>query len=107
MRFTRSNWKKFFDGSNKQTTIRLKISRIGHNKAYEPSFFIPVLLGEFDIKKIIRKPYGSLTEEDSILDGFKTLAELKAELERLYGKLLPETIIFQHWISNAKKEIMI
>ena len=55
MRFKRKNWDKFFDGSNKQTTIRLKKSKIGHHKAYAGSYFHPEILGEFDIIIINQK----------------------------------------------------
>ena len=102
MRFTRKNWVKFFDGSNKKTTIRVKKSKIKHHKAYAGSYFKPELLGEFDINQINRVQYKNLTEEDARFDGFKTLEELKNELERLNGIIEPDTIVYQHWCKNAR-----
>lgn len=41
------------------------------------------------ISEVVVKPYAALTEEDARLDGFATLAELTAALERFYPDLGP------------------
>jgi len=102
MRFNRRNWKKYFDGSNKKTTIRLKKSRIGHHKAYAGRYNNPEDLGEFDIIKVIEKQYNKLTEQDARDDGFETLKLLEKELKLLNGEIASETIIYQHWTENIK-----
>jgi len=100
MRFTRRNWIKYFDGHNKQTTIRLKKSRIGHHKAYAGSYYHPEILGDFNITKICGIKYKDLTEQNAKDDGFDTLKELQEELQILNGKIEPETILYQHWTDN-------
>jgi len=107
MRFNKRNWDKFFDGSNKKTTLRLKKSKIGHHKAYAGSYFKPITLGEFDIIKISEKKYKELTEEDAKLDGFNSLYDLKNELITLNGSIDHETIFYQHWIENVENHITI
>lgn len=103
MRFTRKNWNKFFDGSGKRTTIRLKASRIGHHKGYAGSYMKPEVLGEFQIVSIEQKEYGKLNVFDAIEDGFSTLQELKAEFERLNGKIADETIVYKHYLEQIKE----
>lgn len=102
MRFQQRNWDKYFDGSNKKTTIRLHKSNIGHHKAYSGSYFKPILLGEFDIIKVVEIRFGDLTEIETNLDGFKSLEDLKNELQVLNKKTLsPDTPLYQHWTVNV------
>jgi hypothetical protein len=103
MRFNQRNWIKFFDGHNKKTTIRLRKSKIGHNKAYAGSYYHPILLGEFDIVKIEEKLFGTLNKQDAINDGFESVADLRNELENLNGLIKEETKLYQHWIENVKE----
>src|SRR3990167_923457 len=103
MRFNRRNWNKYFDGSNKKTTLRLKKSKIGHHKAYAGSYMKPEVLGEFDIIDITFLTFRELTDEVALLDGFKTLEELKLELTRLNGVIEDKTILYQHWTENVKQ----
>jgi len=103
MRFTRKNWNKFFDGSNKKTTIRLKEQRWGHHNAWAGSYMHPEKLGEFDIMGSCSLLYQFLSEQDAIEDGFKTLDELKKELVKLNGNIKPDTI-YIHWVENPKEQ---
>ncbi len=103
MRFNRRNWRKYFDGSNKKTTIRLRKSKIGHHKAYAGSYFKPEVLGEFDVTKVIEIKYKELTEQDAKDDGFNSLYELKVELINLNGSIDHETTIYQIWTENVKE----
>lgn len=103
MRFNRRNWDKFFDGSNKQTTIRLKKSKIGHHKAYAGSYYNPVILGEFDIVKIDERNWNILTEQDGVDDGFSGVIELRNELKKINGIIEGNTKLYKHWIENAVK----
>src|SRR4030042_4501987 len=105
MRFTRKNWVKFFDGSAKKTTIRLKMNRKGHHNAWAGRYMHPEKLGEFDITYVNTVPFGVLCENDAVNDGFKTLNELKTELVRLNGDIELETDVFIHWVENAKNTI--
>jgi len=102
MRFNRRNWIKYFDGSNKKTTIRLRKSKSGHHKAYAGSYYHPELLGEFDIIKIVEIRYKDLTEQNAMDDGFKTLEELKVELEKLNGKISEDRILYQNWTVDVR-----
>ena len=103
MRFKISNWNKFFDGSNKVTTLRLKQSKMGHHKAYAGSYYHPDLLGEFDIIGVCITRYYALTERDAVYDGFKTLEELKTELRNINGQIEENTILYQHWITDVER----
>lgn len=103
MRFTIKNWDKFFDGSNKQTTIRLRMNKLGHHKAYAGSYFKPKLLGEFDIVRIERREYGKLHVFDAIEEGFQTLQELKQELEKLNGPIKQEQLVYKHFVENVRR----
>ena len=103
MRFTRKNWEKYFDGSEKRTTIRIKPSRTGHHRAYAGSYYKPVRLGEFDITNVIPRAFGELSIEDAIRDGFKSVEELKTELIRLNGKMDDSKILFIHYTENVKE----
>lgn len=102
MRFNKRNWIKYFDGSNKQTTIRLRKSKMGHHKAYAGSYYNPIVLGEFDIVVIQSFFYKDLNKEHAKLDGFNTLEELKKELLLLNGKIMSDTKLYQHWTDNVK-----
>lgn len=102
MRFNKRNWIRFFDGSNKKTTIRLRKSKIGHHKAYAGSYYNPVVLGEFDIAKVEERGFGTLTKQDARDDGFDTLEQLKTELVNLNGHIDDDTFVYQHWIDNVK-----
>ena len=104
MRFTKNNWNKYFDGSNKKTTIRLKKSRLGHQKAYAGSYIKPEVLGEFDIVDIKEIKFKDLKLIDALLDGFGSEYSLKEELTRLNGKIEPDTILYIHWTDNIVKE---
>ena len=103
MRFKESNWNKFFDGSNKQTTFRTRKSKIGHHKAYAGSYYHPKLLGEFDVVKIDEKIFDKLTEQDAKDDGFRNLEDLKNELIQLNGYKILEIPLYKHWITNTKQ----
>jgi len=103
MRFNKRNWEKYFDGSNKITTIRLKKSPLGHKRAWAGSYYKPELLGEFNITGVTERFYGDLTEEDAKNDGFECLHLLKEELMQLNGKLSPSTLLFIH---STKKPVM-
>ena len=106
MRFTQKNWDKFFDGTNKQTTFRLKKHKIGHHKAYSGSYFNPILLGEFDIVKVEDKIFEKLNLQDAIDDGFDSVGNLMKELESLNKQLIePRQILYKHWVENPKKAI--
>lgn len=106
MRFNKRNWIKFFDGSNKKTTLRLKKSKIGHHKAYAGSRSNPTILGEFDIYSIKEIKFKNLTNNEAQADGFDDVELLVQELITLNGKIDSDTLLYQHWIKNAvnKKE---
>lgn len=104
MRFTRKNWDKFFDGSGKITTIRLKKNRVGLHNAWCGPYNMPVKLGCFDIVKVVITPYSGLTDHDAHLDGFKDLVSLRMELEHLNGNISPSTLVYIHFCANVKKE---
>jgi len=102
MRFNRRNWVKFFDGSGKTTTIRLKPVPVGHKKAWAGSYMKPELLGEFDVVAIDRVRYSNLTIFDAVSDGFRSLEELRDELNRLNpGRIKDVTDVFIHRIENV------
>lgn len=103
MRYKKSNWNKYFDGSCKKTTIRLKPCKIKNHKCWAGSYFHPELLGAHDIVKVVRSKFSRLTEDDAMNDGFKTLEELKIELKILNSKINPKTDVYIHWIDNIKK----
>ena len=103
MRFNKRNWDKFFDGSDKKTTIRLRKSKIGHHKAYAGSYYNPIVLGEFDIVKIDERNWNTLTEQDGIDDGVSGVIELRNELIKLNGTIEGNTKLYKHWIENAVK----
>lgn len=104
MRFTRKNWNKFFDGSDKSTTIRVKMSKLGHHKAYAGPYMKPEILGEFDIVSITSKLYKELTDEDAINDGFNSLYDLKLELLNLNGgSMLSDQLLHIHHVQNVRK----
>ena len=103
MRFNRRNWNKYFDGSNKVTTIRLHSTPCGHKKAWAGSYTKPELLGEFDLVSVTQTFYGKLTEEDAKNDGFKSLKELQAELTKLNGKVKDTQEVFIHHTVNVKR----
>lgn len=103
MRFNKRNWNKFFDDSNKTTTIRLRKSKIGHHKAYAGSYYHPEILGEFDIAECEPKRFCDLNIYDAIQDGFKTINELKEELKKINGNILPHQIVYVNHIKNAKR----
>ena len=102
MRFNRKNWEKFFDGSNKKTTIRLKKRKEGHYQADTGSYYHPIKLGEFYITKVTETTFGALNHQDAVDDGFKSLNDLIAELEIINGKIHNSTILWKHWIENVR-----
>ena len=104
MRFTRSNWDKFFNGCNKITTIRLKKNRMGHHNAWVGSYNKPERLGTFDIVKVVSTPYKQLNDHDAVLDGFPDITALREELCRLNGKIEDDCQVFIHYCANVKKE---
>jgi hypothetical protein len=101
MRFNRRNWNKYFDGSKKVTTIRLKKSPLGHKRAWAGSYLKPQLLGEFDIVAVIERFYDDLTEQDAKNDGFECLTLLKEELTKLNGNIPATTLLFIHSTINV------
>ena len=103
MRFNRRNWNKFFDGSNKKTTIRLRKSKLGHHKSYAGSYYNPIVLGEFDIVKVEPVIFQDLNEQDAKDDGFDSLGDLIVELVILKGNLELNTVLHKHWIENVVK----
>ena len=103
MRFTKSNWNKFFDASSKKTTIRLRKSKIGHHNAYAGNYYKSELLGEFEVTSVIELKFKDLKQEHAKYDGFNNLKELQDELCRLNGELEPDTLVYQHWIGNVIK----
>lgn len=50
--------------------------------------------GRAFISRIIPKKVGELNEEDALKDGFMCLDELLGALERIYGKLNKEDIVY-------------
>jgi len=104
MRFTRKNWEKFFDGSNKQTTIRLKKTPTGKKNAYAGSYYKPELLGTFNITQIWGKKYKDLDVFDAARDGFSSLEELKTELMKLNGIITHDTICYIHECREMKRQ---
>ena len=104
MRFTCSNWDKFFNGCNKQTTIRIKKNRVGHHNAWAGSYNKPEKLGSFDIVKVVSTPYKGLNDSDAVLDGFSDIVSLRKELEHLNGKIDDTCPVFIHYCANVKKE---
>ena len=107
LRFNKRNWIRYFDGSNKKTTIRLKKSKIGHHKAYAGSYYHPELLGEFDITKVEERIFKDLTGQDAKDDGFDNLFELQTELVLLNGNNIKNdnTLLYKHWTENVKRII--
>ena len=103
MRFTRKNWNKFFDGSNKQTTIRLKKTPTGKKNAYAGSYMKPELLGTFEIIEVRGKKYKDLDVFDAARDGFSTLEELKTELVKLNRIIVLDGIVWIHECRNVVK----
>ncbi len=99
--FTKANHVLFAYG--KKTTIRL-----GHKKyKYGPLTITvngtPNYLFNLEIFKVIKKRFGDLTEADAVLDGFIRLSELKAELQRCYGRPInPTEPISQIFIRHYK-----
>ena len=79
--------KKFLDAirsGRKTQTIRLwSVCRFrAGQRSYIPG------VGYIRITAVDRVPLNELTEPDAVLDGFASLAELRAELESLYVKQL-------------------
>ena len=104
MRFTESNWERFFT-HGKKTTFRIHCKRIGHYGVCGGSYYNPVKFGELDIVKVdAGKPFKELTEQDAKDDGFDSLEELKKEIQRL-NKITDETTLYKHWIVNVKKAV--
>ena len=103
MRFTPRNWLKFFDLHNKKTTLRLKQTKLGKHKAWAGSYYEPILLGEFEIIKVVPIRFDCLTLQDALDDGFETLELLKEELQWLNKDLDEQTMLYQHWCVNVKE----
>src|SRR3990167_7170419 len=103
MRFTKDNWEKYFDGSNKVMTTRMHKIRLGHHRCWKGNYFKPELIGELDIIQVITKKYKDLTTEDAKKDGFSSLMEYRAEMRRLNGKIKPDKIVYLHMTENVKR----
>lgn len=101
MRFNRRNWVKFFDGSNKKTTLRTTPHRLGKHNAFAGSYYKPIKLGEFEIIKVEEVKYNDLTEQDAKDDGFNSLVGLRLELLSLNGSSIINKTLFKHWIKNV------
>ena len=101
MRFNRRNWKHFFDGHHKSTTIRLKPQRIGNHNAWAGSYMHPEKLGTLVVYDVTSKKFSQLDFWDAINDGFRELHELKDELRCLNKNITDETIIYLNWINKV------
>jgi len=106
MRFNKRNWKKFFDGSNKSTTIRLKPQKIGKHNAWAGSYFHPELLGTLNVIGVKSKLFKELDYYDAKLDGFESLSELIDELKKLNykKKITPDTMVYINHVENPIKK---
>ena len=100
MRFTRSNWVRFFDDHEKNTTIRLKSQRIGKHNVWAGSYYHPELLGTLYVVGVKSKLFNQLSLFDAKNDGFNTLNELKDELLKLNQSIEPETIVYINHIEE-------
>jgi len=101
IRFTKSNWERFFS-HGKKSTFRIHHKGIGHYMVYGGSYYNPIKFGALNIIKVdAGKPFKELTEQDAVDDGFDSLEELKKEIKRL-NKITDETILYKHWVENVK-----
>jgi hypothetical protein len=100
MRFKEHNWIKCFNEYNKKTTLRTHPIKTGHHNVYSGSYFKSKLIGELTITEIYKIKFKDLTEQHAVLDGFKTLNELKTELRNLNKNINDDTLLYQHWINK-------
>jgi len=91
---------KFFDGSGKTTTIRVKPVPLGHKRAWAGSYMKPELLGEFDVVRVDAMLFRHLIHEDAFADGFESEEELRIELVRLNPGIGLDTPVFVHHVEN-------
>ena len=91
---------KFFDGSSKTTTIRLKAVPVGHKRAWAGSYMKPELLGEFDVVRVDAMLFRNLIYEDAVADGFESEEELRCELVRLNPGITLDTPVYIYHIEN-------
>lgn len=103
MRFTEQNWNKFFDGSNKTTTIRMKPSKEGVHNCYSGSYVKPKFLGTVTIHRVQEKLFSQLDGQDAKDDGFKSLEELNTELIRLNKYIPLNKVVYKHYIRDVKR----
>jgi len=52
------------------------------------------VIGEAEIKKIVRKEFKNLTVKDALSDGFKSLHDLRRTLQSLYGKIYDDDSLY-------------
>lgn len=52
------------------------------------------IVGEAEIKKVIRKEFRNLTVDDALNDGFKSLSDLKKTLRSLYGEIYEDDSLY-------------
>jgi len=52
------------------------------------------VVGEAEIKKVVRKEFKNLTLKDALSDGFKSLNDLRRTLQSLYGKIYDDDSLY-------------
>lgn len=96
VRFTQSNWDKFFS-SDKKTTIRLHALKPGLHAVLGGSRFKPVTRGALFVYTFKEtKKIRDLTLADARNDGFDMLADLLLELGRLNKECTSDSWVFIH-----------
>jgi len=106
MRFSRKNWAKFFDGSGKTTTIRLKPVPVGHKNVWSGNYHSSELVGELDLVSVDKVKFSMLSTSDAVNDGFSSIEELKEELKRIYSnEVKDDTDVYIHRIKNPVNKI--
>lgn len=96
IRFTESNWQRFFT-HNKDTTWRTTIRKAGIYERIKGSRYKPIKTGwKLEINPTISKPFSALDEGDARHDGFSTLKEFQDELLRLNPHIEAGTVLYCH-----------
>jgi cytidine deaminase len=52
------------------------------------------VIGEAEIRRVVRKEFKNLTVKDALSDGFKSLNDLKRTLQSLYGKIYEDDTLY-------------
>jgi hypothetical protein len=54
-------------------------------------------IGELTVERLVIKRFGLLDDNDTIWDGFKSIEELKAALQRVYGSIGSNQLVSIYW----------